>query len=65
MMAKQMTWERALVRTGILFEKEGEALLFPLGNRQNLQLPEMMLQELGVADCGLHDAFRAMCSRSG
>lgn len=49
-MAKQMTWERALVRTGFLFEKEGDALLFHYENRQNLQLLERMLQDLGVAD---------------
>ncbi|MGG0940176.1 hypothetical protein ABHN11_29680 [Brevibacillus centrosporus] len=50
-MAKQITWERALVRTGFLFEKEGDALLFHYENHQNLQLLERMLKDLGVADC--------------
>lgn len=50
MMARQVTWERAFIRTGFLFEKEGDALLFQYENHQNLQLLERMLKDLGAAD---------------
>lgn len=49
MMAKQITWERALVRTGFLFEKEGDTFLFHYENCQNQRLLERMLKDLGVA----------------
>jgi hypothetical protein len=50
MMAKKITWGRAFVRTGFLFEKEGDVILFHYENRQNQRLLERMLQDLGVAD---------------
>ncbi|MED4785232.1 hypothetical protein [Brevibacillus choshinensis] len=48
-MAKQITWERALVRTGFLFEKEGDTFLFHYENCLNQRLLERMLKDLGVA----------------
>jgi hypothetical protein len=49
-MAKMITWERAFVRMGFVFEKKADSFLFLRENPKNLRLLEKILQHLGVKD---------------
>lgn len=49
-MTKMITWERAFVRMGFLFEKVDNSLLFIQENRQNVRLLERMLRHLGLEE---------------
>lgn len=43
-----ITWERAFVRMGFVFEKKEDSFLFLQENPENLRLLVGMLQYLGV-----------------
>ncbi|MFY0546386.1 hypothetical protein [Brevibacillus sp. H7] len=49
-MSKMITWERAFVRMGFVFEKEDDSFRFLRENPENLRLLEVMLRYLGVKD---------------
>lgn len=53
-MTNLISWERALLRMGFVFEKRGKTLLFYRENRDNQLLLEEMMQFLGIKD-HLHD----------